>query len=107
MTEQNRNESRRTSVFRYCPKCGAAAERFTQLDQAAADLVERSRRANVLHCRIVNLGRKLEKACYQGIEDNLDPGCVDAFQKILAHSYEIMKLSMTEMKDHSAEGKWG
>ena len=45
--------------------------------------------------------------CKDGIEDNLDPGCVDVFQKALAHSYEIMKLAMTEMQIHIAKGKWG
>ena len=91
----------------HCPKCGAPAEKFTALDDQAADLVERSRRTNVLHSRLVNLGRKIEKACRDGIEDNLDPGCVDVFQKSLAHAYEIMKLSMTEMQGHMAKGKWG
>ena len=84
-----------------CPKCGAPAEKFTLLDDKAANLVERSRHTNALHARLVDLGRK------NGIEDNLDPGCVDVFQKSLAHSYEIMKLAMTEMQVHAAKGKWG
>ena len=90
-----------------CPKCGAAAEKFALLDEKAAGLVERSRRTNTLHCRLVNLGRKVEKVCKEGIEDNLDPACVAVFQKSLQHSYEMMKLSMTEMAAHVAKGKWG
>ncbi len=90
-----------------CPKCGAVAEKFTALDETAANLVERSRRTNSLHCRLVDLGRKIERVCKDGIEDNLDPGCVDVFQKALAQSYEIMKLSMTEIQGHIAKGKWG
>ena len=90
-----------------CPKCGAAAEKFTLLDDGAANLVERSRRTNALHCRLVDLARQIEWACREGIEDDLDPGCVDVFRKAQAHSYEIMKLSMTEMQGHSAKGKWG
>lgn len=90
-----------------CPKCGAAAEKFTELDEKAANLVERSRHTNTLHCRLVDLGRKMERVCKDGIEDNLDPGCMDVFQKALAHSYEIMKLAMTEMQVRIAKGKWG
>ena len=90
-----------------CPKCGAPAEKFTLLDDTAANLVERSRHTNALHCRLVNLGREVEAVCKDGIEDNLDPGCVDVFRKSLAHSYEIMKLAMTEMQAHIAKGKWG
>ncbi len=90
-----------------CPKCGAPAERFAKLDEAAAGLVERSRRTNMYHCRLVSLAREIEGVCRQGIEDNLDPGCVDVFQKTLAASYEIMKLSMTELQGHMGKGKWG
>ena len=90
-----------------CPKCGAPAEKFTLLDDAAAKLVERSRHTNALHCRLVDLARQVERVCKDGIEDNLDPGCVDVFQKSLARSYEMMKLSMTEMQGHIAKGKWG
>ncbi len=90
-----------------CPKCGGPREKFTLLEEAAAHLVERSRHTNALHCRLVNLARKMEQACKDGIEDNLDPGCVGLFRTALAHSYEIMKLSMTEMQGHIAKGKWG
>ncbi len=90
-----------------CPKCGAPAEKFTLLDDKAATLVERSRHTNALHARLADLGRKIEQVCKDGIEDNLDPGCVDVFQKSLAHSYEMMKLAMTEMQIHVAKGKWG
>jgi hypothetical protein len=53
------------------------------------------------------LAREIEAACKDGIEDKLDPGCVDVFQKTLAHAYEMMKLSMTEVQGHIAKGKWG
>jgi hypothetical protein len=69
--------------------------------------MERSRRTNALHCQVVDLARQVERACKEGIEDELDPGCVDVFQKSLAHSYEMMKLSMTEMQGHMGKGKWG
>jgi ribosomal protein S27AE len=90
-----------------CPKCGATREVFVALDEQAAGLVERSRRTNALHCRVVSLAREIEGACKAGIEDNLDPGCVDVFRKSLEHAYEMMKLSMTEIQGHIAKGKWG
>lgn len=90
-----------------CPKCGAPAEKFTLLDEAAATLVERSRRTNMIHARVIDLARQIEKACREGIEDNLDAGCVDVFRKTQAASYDMMKLSMTELAGHMAKGKWG
>ncbi len=59
-----------------CPKCGAARDALVALDDNAATLVERSRRTNALHCRLVSLSREIEGLCKDGIEDNLDPGCV-------------------------------
>jgi hypothetical protein len=90
-----------------CPKCGAPAERFTKLDEAAANLVEGARRTNMCHSRIISLAREIEGICKEGIADALDPGCVDVFQKTLAASYDMMKLSMTEMQGHMSKGKWG
>lgn len=90
-----------------CPKCGAPGERMAELDDKAAELVERSRHTNALHSQIVGLGREIERLCNAGIDDDLDPGCVDVFQKSRRRSYEIMKLSMTEMQSHMNKGKWG
>ena len=90
-----------------CPKCSAVNEKFTLLDDAAAGLVERSRHTNTLHAKIIALSREVEMVCRDGINDNLDPGCVDVFKKCLAHSYDMMKLSMTEMQGHVGKSKWG
>ena len=90
-----------------CPKCGAPTEKFVQLDDAAATLVERSRKTNMLHAELIANARKIEGICKAGIEDNLDPACVDVFKKSLTHAYEMMKLSMTELQGHMGKGKWG
>ena len=90
-----------------CPKCGAPAAKFSALDEAAANLVERSRRTNMLHVHVIDLARQIERACKEGLEDALDPGCVDVFTKSLAAGYEMMKLSMTEIHGHITKGKWG
>lgn len=90
-----------------CPKCGAPAEQFVELDEAAASLVERSRHTNALHAEVIGLARALEEVCEEGIDDALDPGCVDVFTKSRAMAWQIMKLSMTEQQGHMGKGKWG
>ncbi len=90
-----------------CPKCGAAAEKFTELDDTAAGLIERSRNTNVLHAQLIDLARQIERVCEAGIKDALDPGCVKVFEQSLDASYLQMKLSMTEMQGHMNKGKWG
>lgn len=94
-------------VCDFCPKCGAKGADFTLLDEAAAKLVERSRHTNALHAQLIDLARQIERVCEAGIKDNLDPGCVDVFQKSLEASYIQMKLSMTELQGHMNKGKWG
>ncbi len=90
-----------------CPKCGAAPEKFTQLDDAAATLVERSRHTNCLHLKLAALAREIDGICKDGQADNLDAGCADVFRKSQAMSYTMMKLSMTEIQGHMGKGKWG
>ncbi len=90
-----------------CPKCGAPAEQFEELEAAKADLIERSRHTNALHAQLIDLARQIERVCEAGILDNLDPGCVDVFKKSKNASYVMMKLSMTEMQGHMGKGKWG
>jgi rubredoxin len=90
-----------------CPKCNAPAEKFTAIDDAAAELIERSRRTNMYHARLVALAREIEGICKGGIDDALDPGCVSVFNKSLQGAYDMMKLSMTEMQGHMNKGKWG
>ena len=90
-----------------CPKCNAGPDKFVALDDQAAELVERSRHTNMLHARIVDLARQVEKTARDGIEDNLDPGCIDVFKKATKASYDLMKLSMAELQGHMKKGKWG
>lgn len=94
-------------VCAVCPKCGAPAQKFEALEPAKAELIERSRHTNALHAQLIDLARQVERVCEEGIRDNLDPGCVDVFQKSLKASYLMMKLSMTEMQAHMNKGKWG
>lgn len=90
-----------------CPKCGAPTEKFTELDEAAAGLIERSRHTNALHAQLIDLARQIERVCEDGIRDDLDPGCVKVFNQCLEMSYQQMKLAMTEMQGHMGKGKWG
>lgn len=90
-----------------CPKCGVGKDQFSELDAEAAAKVERSRHSNTIHSKLVAIAREVENLCNDGIKDNLDPGCVDVFTKSRAMSWDIMKLSMTEMQGHMGKGKWG
>ena len=93
-------------VCEQCPKCGAPAEKFQELDEAAAALIERARHTNTLHVQLIDLARQIERVCEEGIKDELDPGCVKVFESSLQASYLQMKLSMAELQGHMNKGKW-
>ncbi len=90
-----------------CPNCGAPREDFVEVKGEESQKVDRSRHTNALHCRLVSLAREIEAVSKDGIQDNLDPACVNIFQKSLQAAYEIMKRSMTEMATHMRKSKWG
>lgn len=90
-----------------CPKCGAKSSEFVKLEADAANKIERARHSNMLHQDLVRLCREMESVCKDGVEDALDPGCVDVFKKGLDHCYTIMKMSMTEQAIHVKKEKWG
>ena len=90
-----------------CPKCGAPMSAFEELSAEDAAKVQRSRKTNCLHSKVIALARELEELATEGIEDELDPGCVDVFTKVRNMAWWTMKLSMTEQLGHTKKGKWG
>ena len=90
-----------------CPKCGAAKEKFTKLEDKAADIVERSRFTNDLHMQLYVVLEQVIAVAEDGIDDNLDPNCVKIFKRA-AEKAEILQQSIkAELQGHTKKGKWG
>jgi len=90
-----------------CPKCGAPKEKFGKLPDEAAQLGERSRLTNGLHMKVAALMSEVLCVAEQGIEDNLDPPCVDIFTKAKECAWAIRQMVKAEMQGHVGKGKWG
>lgn len=90
-----------------CPKCGAPQDKFTQIPEEEAGLIERSRLTNQLHMELGCLMGKVQKIAEQGIADNLDPGCVTVFRKALQSAVEVLQSVKAEIQTHISKGKWG
>lgn len=91
----------------FCPKCGAKKEKFSLLDNDAANLVERSRFTNSLHMELHSIMHQVMELCEDGIEDDLDPNCVVIFNKAKKSAIEIMHAVKAELQGHMNKGKWG
>lgn len=89
-----------------CPKCGAPKEKFTLLDEEAANKVFSSDRTNDIHMEIINLAAAIVDLAEEGIEYDLDPGCVKAFTNALDEAWVIKQRCKAELAGHMAKGKW-
>ena len=90
-----------------CPKCGAPAEKYTQLSEDESKLVERSRVTNALHVELLDIFPRLLEIAEEGIEDDLDPRCVTLFKRLQSDAEFLMASTKAELEGHMKKGKWG
>jgi len=90
-----------------CPKCGAAKDKFAKLDEAAVELVDRSRYTNSLHMMLSSLALDIMDIAEEGVEDNLDPNCVKVFEYAHSVCNVIKNMVDAELAGHMSKGKWG
>ena len=90
-----------------CPKCGSPGEKYQELTQEQWDLVERSRFTNSLHVHLLTILPDLQEMAREGLEDELDPRCVDIFQRLLDEATFLEKSIKAEINGHVSKGKWG
>lgn len=89
-----------------CPKCGAPKSAFTVMEDDAAAKVTASERTNDLHMKISELAAKIDCLAKEGLEINLDPGCVDAFNASVKCSRVMKQSHKAEIAGHVGKGKW-
>lgn len=89
-----------------CPKCGAPKEKFVKLAEDDANKIFSSDRTNDIHMEIINLAGAIVDLAQEGIELDLDPGCVSAFEKAVDEAWVIKQRCKAELAGHVAKGKW-
>lgn len=89
-----------------CPKCGAPKEKFEKLDADAAKKIYDSDRTNDIHTELINMMAAVVDLAEEGIELDLDPGCVAAFEKAKNEAWVIKQRSKAELETHMKKGKW-
>jgi len=91
----------------FCPKCGAPKEQFELLDENITGLIIRSRKSNALLMTSITMLKELQNLAKEGINDNLDPSCLNYFQRVAEYSDLLKKIAMAEIQSHIAKNKWG
>ncbi|GBD92885.1 reverse rubrerythrin-2 [bacterium BMS3Abin05] len=90
-----------------CPKCGAPREKFEAIEAGNAQKIEGARYTNSLHQELFSILSNALDVAEEGIEDNLDPGCLDIFRKAKTHATELRQMVLAEIQIHVNKGKWG
>ena len=90
-----------------CPKCGAPRDKFVQIEEDKAQLIERARFTNDLHMKLSGLLDQVVEIVGKGIKDDLDPGCVAIFRMARACALELKQSIKAEIETHISKGKWG
>lgn len=90
----------------FCPKCGAPKEKFIALSEEDANKIYDSDRTNDIHMEIINLSMAIAELAQEGIELDLDPPCVDLFEKAYNEAWIMKQRSKAEIAGHLSKGKW-
>jgi predicted nucleic acid-binding Zn-ribbon protein len=90
-----------------CPKCGAAKEKYVELEDKAMELIERSRFTNSLHMSLATLLEQMIDIADDGIDDNLDANCVKIFKRAMEEAEILQQSIKAELQGHMKKGKWG
>lgn len=90
-----------------CPRCGASREKFEQIPEDKAKLIDRSRLTNGLHKELFTILEEVEKVAATGVEDNLDAACVSIFTRAKQEATLIRAFIRAELEVHLSKGKWG
>jgi len=89
-----------------CPNCGAPREKFERLPADKAQLIDRSRLTNGLHVKLIALLMKVSEVAQEGVDDNLDPRCLQIFTQAKQMADLVAQRSRTEIRSHIGKGKW-
>ncbi len=93
-------------LLEVCPKCGAPKEKHVVLSEEDAAKIYNSDETNDLHMELINLAGAMIELAERGIEIDLDPGCVDVFEKTILKAWDIKSLAKAELQGHMKKGKW-
>ena len=89
-----------------CPKCGADRSKYGEVPREEADKIIRARFSNDLHLQLSATLDNVIMIAEEGINDELDPGCVDIFSKARNWALETKKMTTAELATHMKKGKW-
>jgi rubredoxin len=89
-----------------CPKCGAKAQAIHELSEEVQQKIYAADKTNALLASLVALSDQILDIAKQGIEINLDPGCLKAFTHAKNEAYSIRQFAKAEIETHVKKEKF-
>jgi len=89
-----------------CPKCGVGSEKFSSLSEEDSKKIYSADRTNDILAEVQVLAAKIAALCAEGLDINLDPGCVASFKASKDRAWEIKQLVKAETAIHVGKSKW-
>jgi rubredoxin len=89
-----------------CPKCGAKKERIVELSEEVQQKIYAADKTNALLASLIALSDQILDVAKQGIDINLDPGCLKAFQHAKNEAYSIRQFAKAEIETHVKKEKF-
>lgn len=89
-----------------CPMCGAPKEKLEPLSEEVTAKIYKADFTNGLHIDVISMASSIIALCEDGIEDELDPMCVNVFNRAKDLAWEIKQLSKAELSNHVRKEKY-
>ncbi len=90
-----------------CPKCETPKQNFHKLAEKEITHITRSRYTNDLHQMLFASLDDVIGIAEEGIEDNLDPGCLKLFECAKKQAGILQQMIKAELATHVGAQKWG
>lgn len=88
-----------------CWKC--EEENMEPLSGDEAEKIRRAWYTNDLHTELNTLLEDMQAIAVEGLEENLDPACVDIFGRAKGCSEKLQQAIKAELATHVEKDKWG
>ena len=89
-----------------CPKCGAKGDHIVQLSDDIKQKIYAADKTNALLASLVALSDEILEISKQGIDINLDPGCLRVFKHSKDVAYSIRQFAKAEIETHVKKNKF-
>ncbi len=89
-----------------CLKCGAPYDNMVLLNEEVTNNIYKANKTNALLMKLVGLTEEIIQTSENGINENLDKGCISTFVHCKDVAYNIRQFCKAELETHVKKDKF-